>query len=244
MSTPMRVLIAALSFCGFLVACATTDQPGATDGPVAAAPTLAVGTRWVYRGREGFRMPVAWEETHEITSIGANGISVHVTLKGPGVDYQRDELLSAPGVVRVGALMDVETRRFATPLLRYRYPLAPGATWNQWVDNFNERLNREGQINRYVRVGGWEKVSTPAGEFDAIRMRVLMRLDEVFPWNHAKYRHMEGNSASHLKAIMTGTSQTVLIEDGQLVLGRWQGIYFCEFDGPRHRTCLVKLLEG
>jgi hypothetical protein len=184
MSTPMRVLIAALSFCGFLAACATTDQPGATDGPVAAAPTLAVGARWVYRGREGFRMPVVWEETHEITSIGTNGISVHVTLKGPGVDYQRDELLSAPGAVRVGALMDIETRRFATPLLRYRFPLAPGATWNQWVDNFNERLNREGQINRYVRVGGWEKVSTPAGEFDAIRMRVLMRLDDEEFWRY------------------------------------------------------------
>mgnify|MGYP001252644113 CR=1 FL=1 len=73
---------------------------------------------------------------------------------------------------------------------------------------------------------------------------VLMRLDEVFPWNHAKYRHMEGNSASHLKAITTGTSQTVIIENHELVLGRWQGIYFCEFDGPRMRTCLIKLLRG
>jgi hypothetical protein len=184
MSTQTRFLIAALSFCGFLAACATTDQPGATDGRVAAAPAPAVGTRWVYRGREGFRMPVVWEETHEITAVGANGISVRVTLKGPGVDHERNELLSAPGVVRVGALMDDETRRFATPLLRYRYPLAPGATWNQWVDNFNERLNRQGQINRYVRVGGWEKVSTPAGEFDAIRMRVLMRLDDEEFWRY------------------------------------------------------------
>lgn len=73
---------------------------------------------------------------------------------------------------------------------------------------------------------------------------VLMRLDEVFPWNHTKYRHMEGNSASHLKAITTGTSQTVIIENHELVLGRWQGIYFCEFDGPRMRTCLIKLLRG
>ena len=182
MSMRTLALIAALSFLGFLVACATIDQPGATDGPVAAAPTPVVGARWVYRGREGFRMPVVWEETHEITAVGTTGISVRVTLKGPGVDYERDELLSAPGVVRVGALMDIETRRFATPLLRYRYPLAPGATWNQWVDNFNERLNREGQINRYVRIGGWEKVRTPAGEFDALRMRVLMRLDDEEFW--------------------------------------------------------------
>jgi hypothetical protein len=178
------VLIAALSFCGFLVACATVDQPGATGGPVATAPTPAVGARWVYRGREGFRMPVVWEETHEITAVGADGISVRVTLKGPGVDHERNELLLAPGVVKVGALMDDETRRFETPLLRYRYPLAPGATWNQWVDNFNERLDRPGQINRYVRVGDWEKVRTPAGEFDAIRMRVLMRLDDEEFWRY------------------------------------------------------------
>src|SRR5690625_2280445 len=71
-----------------------------------------------------------------------------------------------------------------------------------------------------------------------VQKDVLMRLDEVFPWEHPKYKHMEGNSASHLKAIMTGTSQTVLVDDGKLVLGRWQGIYFCEFDGPRTRTCL------
>jgi secondary thiamine-phosphate synthase enzyme len=71
-----------------------------------------------------------------------------------------------------------------------------------------------------------------------------MRLNEVFPWEHGKYRHAEGNSASHLKAITTGTSQTVFIDDGRLLLGRWQGIYFCEFDGPRkQRTCLVKFIR-
>lgn len=75
-----------------------------------------------------------------------------------------------------------------------------------------------------------------------VRHDVLMRLDEVYPWEHEKYRHAEGNSAAHLKAITTGSSQTVLIHDGKLVLGRWQAIYFCEFDGPRRRTCLVKFL--
>lgn len=69
----------------------------------------------------------------------------------------------------------------------------------------------------------------------------LMRLDEVYPWTHPKYRHAEGNTASHLKAITVGSSQTVLIEQGRLVLGTWQGIYFCEFDGPRERRCLVKI---
>ncbi|CAM3678927.1 secondary thiamine-phosphate synthase enzyme YjbQ [Marinicrinis lubricantis] len=69
---------------------------------------------------------------------------------------------------------------------------------------------------------------------------MLMRLDEVYPWEHPKYRHMEGNSASHLKASTMGSSQTILIEDGALVLGTWQGIYFCEFDGPRRRAYLVR----
>lgn len=77
-----------------------------------------------------------------------------------------------------------------------------------------------------------------------VKHDVLMRLDEIYPWNHPKYRHAEGNTASHLKAITTGTSQTVIVDNGRLVLGRWQGIYFCEFDGPRQRTYYVKLLNG
>ncbi|MEF3352934.1 secondary thiamine-phosphate synthase enzyme YjbQ [Paenibacillus sp. GYB006] len=77
-----------------------------------------------------------------------------------------------------------------------------------------------------------------------VKHDVLMRLDEVYPWNHPKYRHAEGNTASHLKAITTGTSQTVIIQNGKLLLGRWQGIYFCEFDGPRNRDCYIKIMEG
>jgi len=73
---------------------------------------------------------------------------------------------------------------------------------------------------------------------------MLMRLDEVYPWEHPKYRHAEGNSASHLKASTVGSSQTVFVEGGKLVLGTWQGIYFCEFDGPRRRNYFVKLLRG
>ncbi|MDO3680248.1 secondary thiamine-phosphate synthase enzyme YjbQ [Paenibacillus ehimensis] len=77
-----------------------------------------------------------------------------------------------------------------------------------------------------------------------VRHDVLMRLDEIYPWTHPKYRHAEGNTASHLKAITTGSSQTVLVAGSRLVLGRWQGIYFCEFDGPRERSCLVKFIRG
>jgi secondary thiamine-phosphate synthase enzyme len=70
----------------------------------------------------------------------------------------------------------------------------------------------------------------------------LRRLDEIYPWNMAEDRHMEGNSAAHLKASTVGSSQTVIIHKGKLLLGRWQGIYFCEFDGPRARTCFVRIL--
>ncbi|MDQ0254961.1 secondary thiamine-phosphate synthase enzyme [Evansella vedderi] len=77
-----------------------------------------------------------------------------------------------------------------------------------------------------------------------VKHDMLMRLDEVYPWEHPKYRHMEGNSASHLKASTVGASQMVIIEGGQLVLGTWQGIYFCEFDGPRKRNMIVKVMEG
>ena len=56
------------------------------------------------------------------------------------------------------------------------------------------------------------------------------------------FLHMEGNSAAHLKASFVGSSATVIIEDGKLVLGTWQGIYFCEFDGPRNRRFYVKIL--
>lgn len=72
---------------------------------------------------------------------------------------------------------------------------------------------------------------------------MLMRLDEVYPWQHPKYRHGEGNSAAHLKASTMGASQMILIEGGRLILGTWQGIYFCEFDGPRHRTFYVTVSE-
>jgi len=72
---------------------------------------------------------------------------------------------------------------------------------------------------------------------------VVMRLDEVYPWEHPKYRHMEGNTAAHLKAMTLGSSQQVIIHNGKLVLGTWQGIFFCEFDGPRHRKIYIKVMK-
>src|SRR5690242_14390855 len=103
--TPFVIVrLAALALAASLAACAGIDQRGDTSGPVAAAPSLAVGARWVYRGREGFRAPLVWEETHEVTRIGADGIAVRVTLKGPSLDIEREELLAAPGLVHVGSV--------------------------------------------------------------------------------------------------------------------------------------------
>jgi len=64
-------------------------------------------------------------------------------------------------------------------------------------------------------------------------------LDRVAPWSGG-YAHYEGNTAAHVKASMMGSSVQVIVEDGQLKLGTWQGIYFCEFDGPRTRKAWVK----
>jgi secondary thiamine-phosphate synthase enzyme len=75
-----------------------------------------------------------------------------------------------------------------------------------------------------------------------VRADILMELDKVVPW-HDNYRHAEGNSAAHIKASLMGSSQTILVEDGRLVLGTWQGIFLAEFDGPRRRRVLVKLVS-
>jgi secondary thiamine-phosphate synthase enzyme len=72
---------------------------------------------------------------------------------------------------------------------------------------------------------------------------MLRQLDEMVPWSQPFYQHNEGNSASHVKATMVGSSVTVLIERGRLQLGTWQGIWFCEFDGPRRRQVWVKVGE-
>jgi secondary thiamine-phosphate synthase enzyme len=70
---------------------------------------------------------------------------------------------------------------------------------------------------------------------------LLIGLDKAFP-DRAEFRHAEGNSSAHLKASAVGSSATVIIKDGKLLLGTWQGIFFCEFDPPRSRTYFVKVM--
>ncbi|MEM6331858.1 MAG: secondary thiamine-phosphate synthase enzyme YjbQ [Planctomycetota bacterium] len=69
----------------------------------------------------------------------------------------------------------------------------------------------------------------------------LRQLDEMVPWDRPFYRHGEGNSAAHVKASMMGSSATVPIEGGRVLLGRWQGVWLCEFDGPRRRELLIRV---
>ncbi len=70
---------------------------------------------------------------------------------------------------------------------------------------------------------------------------IAAQLEVVAP-QHNRYRHLEGNAPAHIKASLIGTSATLPIESGKLVLGTWQGIFFCEFDGPRDRKILVKIV--
>ncbi|NMA60497.1 MAG: YjbQ family protein [Firmicutes bacterium] len=79
------------------------------------------------------------------------------------------------------------------------------------------------------------------GDPDVLR-DILTNLERVFPVQ-GDYRHYEGNSHAHIKTSLMGSSCTIPIEKGQLQLGTWQGIYFCEFDGPRHRKVQVKIVR-
>jgi secondary thiamine-phosphate synthase enzyme len=70
---------------------------------------------------------------------------------------------------------------------------------------------------------------------------ILLTLEELIPERRPGYRHNEGNSDAHVKSSLVGTSEQILIAAGQLVLGTWQAIYFCEFDGPRMRNTIVQV---
>jgi secondary thiamine-phosphate synthase enzyme len=72
---------------------------------------------------------------------------------------------------------------------------------------------------------------------------ILLGLDKAFP-DRVEFRHSEGNSAAHLKASAIGSSVAVIIDGGRLLLGTWQGVYFCEFDPPRGRKFFVKILDS
>ena len=77
----------------------------------------------------------------------------------------------------------------------------------------------------------------------SVQRDILSELNRLIPFT-GPYQHTEGNSAAHVKSTLVGPSQTVFIEGGRMVLGTWQGLYFCEFDGPRSRKIWVKIIPA
>ena len=75
----------------------------------------------------------------------------------------------------------------------------------------------------------------------SVKSDMLMILNRIIPWE-ANYRHMEGNSAAHIKTTLVGSSELIAVEKNQLALGTWQGVFFCEFDGPRSRKLQVRII--
>ena len=76
----------------------------------------------------------------------------------------------------------------------------------------------------------------------AVETDILNTINKVIPWDD-HFKHMEGNSAAHIKVSLFGPSEIIALENGSLVLGTWQGIYFCEFDGPRNRKVNIKIIS-
>jgi secondary thiamine-phosphate synthase enzyme len=80
------------------------------------------------------------------------------------------------------------------------------------------------------------------GADPAVMEDVLSTLERVVPWKN-NYRHAEGNAAAHIKAILTGGSVHIIIDNGRLILGTWERIFLCEFDGPRTRKIRIKIMN-
>ncbi|OPY55966.1 MAG: hypothetical protein A4E55_02286 [Pelotomaculum sp. PtaU1.Bin035] len=116
-------------------------------------------------------------------------------------------------------------------------------------------INIDGEVERIVKESGVKEGAcrlyvphTTAGltinenADPSVVADILMELNKMVPYNDG-YRHSEGNSAAHIKSSLLGVSLSVFVSGGRLLLGTWQSIYFCEFDGPRRRNVLVKVVE-
>jgi secondary thiamine-phosphate synthase enzyme len=75
----------------------------------------------------------------------------------------------------------------------------------------------------------------------SVKADIIAKMGELVP-AEGRYRHQEGNADAHIKAALVGTSESILVRGGQLALGTWQGVFFCEFDGPRQRRVWVRVL--
>jgi secondary thiamine-phosphate synthase enzyme len=103
----------------------------------------------------------------------------------------------------------------------------------------------EGRLTLYVP-HTTAAITINEGADPAVKSDILMVLNQMVPWK-ANYKHMEGNSPAHVKTSLVGAAETVLVSGARLVLGTWQRIFFCEFDGPRNRKLhlqIAALKEG
>ncbi|PLS17111.1 hypothetical protein CVD28_13740 [Bacillus sp. M6-12] len=121
----------------------------------------------------------------------------------------------------------------------------------------DEMIEITNEVSEFVRVAGFSEAAvivycphTTAGitinenADPDVKSDMIRRFDEMYPWSITQDKHEEGNSAAHMKASAMGASQQMIVQNGRLLLGRWQGIYFCEFDGPREREFYIKIVEG
>lgn len=98
---------------------------------------------------------------------------------------------------------------------------------------------KDGRVTLYVP-HTTAAITINEGADPAVKADILMVLNQIVPWR-ADYKHMEGNSPAHVKASLLGAAETVLVSGGRLVLGTWQKIFFCEFDGPRNRKLHLQI---
>lgn len=164
-----------------LQSCASTM--GLADDPslVAETPDYRVGDRWVYHVEDGYRLPVFWEETHEITEIKNGQIIVQISRKGENINDVRTEIWAAPGQVVQGALLNEETRQFDPPWQRFRFPMRAGESWHKRL-HADRGENRDGAPDVKTQTVGWEKMASPLGEADALMMFVYVALDDDAFW--------------------------------------------------------------
>jgi hypothetical protein len=149
------------------------------------APQLRPGDKWTYRVVEGYRRKSTWTETHEVKSVVPGSLTVAVTAEGPKEPVTREEVWSAPGVVRSGTIAGFDTKRFEPPLIRYRFPLTRRATWSQRVRDVDKPAGPYGGISFKASVVGHETISTPAGKFDTVKIRYVYQLDDESLSNYA-----------------------------------------------------------
>jgi hypothetical protein len=158
----------------------------AADGShgVVDAPKLHAGDKWTYRIVEGYRQKTTWAETHEVRRAAPDAITIAVTIDRPGGPVTREEVWSAPGIVRSGTIAGFSTKRFEPALIRYRFPLTSGAKWSQRVRDVDKPAGPYGDVSFKANVVGHETVSTPAGRFDAVKIRYVYQLDDESLSNH------------------------------------------------------------